>query len=149
MNKVIIYCDGGCRNNGKPNNIGGWGVFLSQGEHTKEIYGSARDTTNNKMELTAAIQALKAIKRNTVPIEIHCDSAYVVNGMTSWVAGWIRRGWIKSDKKPVENKELWQQLVALKNQMNEVTFIKVKSHANSAGNNKADALVNQAMDEAN
>ena len=148
MTKVIIYADGGCRGNQNVTNVGGWGAVLRQGDHLKMIKGYDFNTTNNKMELTAAIKALEAIKRNRNPIEVYMDSAYVVNGINQWVEGWIRRNWRKSDKKPVENKELWQQLHKLKTELGFVSFIKVKGHAGVDDNEIADQLANEAMDEA-
>lgn len=146
--KVIIYADGGCRGNQNKKNIGGWGAVLRQGSHSKTIYGYDYNTTNNKMELTAAIKALEAIKHNKYPIEVYMDSAYVVNGITQWVPNWIRRGWRKADKQPVENKELWQRLYELKESLGFVSFHKVKGHAGVADNELADELANIAMDEA-
>ena len=102
-----IYCDGGCRGNQQRANIGGWGVYLIWGEHTKELWGGEADTTNNKMELQAAIEGLRAIKNKDVGVDVFMDSAYVYNGITSWVNGWKRRGWVKADKKPVLNKDQW------------------------------------------
>lgn len=150
MSKFVIYCDGGCRGNQFDSNIGGWGSLLKYNEHEKEIYGGVRNTTNNKMELTACIKALEVIsggKHKNIPVEVHVDSAYVCNGMNSWVAGWIKRGWKKADKKPVENQDLWKQLVALSLGFENIQFIKVKGHADNEGNNRADALANLAMDE--
>ena len=146
--KVIIYADGGCRGNQNKVNIGGWGVVLRQGSQSKTLDGYDFNTTNNKMELTAAIKALEAIKHNKYPIEIYMDSAYVVNGMTQWVHNWVRRGWRKADKSPVENKELWQRLYELKQNLGFVSFHKVKGHAGVADNELADELANIAMDEA-
>lgn len=148
MDKIIVFCDGGCRGNQSDSNIGGWGVVLTQGQHKKEIYGYQINTTNNQMELTAAIRALEAVKRNTPrPIELHLDSAYVVNGMNDWILGWVTRGWKTKDKKPVKNKELWQRLLELTNQCFNLKFVKVKGHSTNAGNNRADALANIAMDD--
>ncbi|WP_438498379.1 ribonuclease H family protein [Bacillus pumilus] len=99
------------------------------------------------MELTGAIEALKYIKTNNIYIEVYADSAYVVNGMNSWVKNWIKNNWRKSNKKPVENKELWMELNDLVKNQASVTFLKVKGHSGNAGNEKADELANQAMDE--
>lgn len=152
MSNVIIYADGGCRGNGKANNVGGYGVVLTQvvgtKTHAKTIKGYDFDTTNNKMELTAAIKALEAIKINKNPIEVYVDSAYVLNGITSWCQGWEARGWRKADKKPVENVELWKQLWALKKSLGFVTFYKCKGHSGDKYNDIADQLANEAMDEA-
>lgn len=148
MSKVVeIWCDGGCRGNGKANSIGGWGVFLSYDNKTKEIYGGQRDTTNNVMELTGAIEALESLKTKRIPVRIHCDSAYVINGINEWVVGWKRRGWKKPDKKTPENVELWKRLDELKNSFDDIEFVKVKGHADNAGNIRADELANIAMDE--
>ncbi len=142
-----IYCDGGCRGNQQRANIGGWGVYLIWGEHTKELWGGEADTTNNKMELQAAIEGLRAIKNKGVGVDVFMDSAYVYNGITSWVNGWKRRGWVKADKKPVLNKDQWIELLAEKEKFTDITFNKVKGHADNEGNNKADELANRAMDE--
>ncbi|MFA2720579.1 ribonuclease HI [Bacillus paranthracis] len=148
MSKFIIYCDGGCRGNQSDENIGGWGALLSYNDNEKELYEGVRNTTNNKMELTACIKALEAIHGNTaIPVEIYVDSAYVCNGMNSWVKGWIARGWKKADKKPVENQDLWKRLVHLASTHDDIKFLKVKGHADNEGNNRADALANKAMDE--
>lgn len=146
MDKVRIYCDGGCRGNGKKNNIGGWGVYLTYKDYTKEIYGSSIGTTNNIMELTACIEGLKAIKKKDMPVEVLVDSNYVLNGITKWIYGWIKKGWTTSKKEPVENKELWIELYDIKKQFKEITFTKVKGHSTNFGNNKADELANKAMD---
>ncbi|WP_053984019.1 ribonuclease HI [Niameybacter massiliensis] len=147
MDKIIIYCDGGCRGNGKNNNVGGWGVYLTYQDKTKELYGGTRGTTNNIMELTACIEGLRAVKWKDVPIEVMVDSAYVLNGITSWIYNWMKKGWVTSKKEPVENKELWQQLYAEKQKFKDIKFVKVKGHSDNFGNNKADALANRAMDE--
>jgi ribonuclease HI len=145
--EIIIYCDGGVRGNGKENSIGGWGAVLQYGEHVKELYAGERNTTNNRMELTGAIKALEALKSTSIPVRVHCDSAYVVNGITSWVAGWKKRDWRKADKKPVENKELWQRLDELVNKQSDCRFVKVKGHSGVPLNELADQLANKAMDE--
>ena len=147
MTVLEMYCDGGCRDNQRRTNIGGWGVYLVWGDHTKELKGAAANTTNNKMELTAAIEGLRAIKDKRVPTRVYLDSAYVQQGITKWVPGWIKKGWVTSKKEPVANKELWQALIAEKEQFSDIQFLKVRGHATNAGNNKADALVNEAMDE--
>ncbi|PAD70609.1 ribonuclease HI [Bacillus sp. 7586-K] len=147
MSKIIIYCDGACSGNQFDVNIGGWGAVLQYKHTVKEIYGGVRNTTNNIMELTAAIEALKFIKTTNIPIEMHIDSAYVVNGMNEWIHGWIKKGWRKSNKKPVENKELWVELNELRNKQSSVKFIKVKGHAGVELNELADQLANKGMDE--
>lgn len=147
MEKVIIFTDGGCRGNQNDNNIGGYGAVFQYKGKTKEIYGGERNTTNNKMELTAAIKALEIIKTTNVPIEIHADSAYVVNGMNQWIHNWIKKGWRTASKKPVENKELWMTLNDLANKQQEIKFIKTKAHVGIELNEIADQLANKGMDE--
>lgn len=147
MTRLQMYCDGGCRGNQSDKNVGGWGALLMYGPHKKEIRGGEFNTTNNKMELTAAIQGLRCIKRKDVPVDVYTDSAYVYNGITSWIYGWMKKGWKNAKKEPVANKELWLDLLAEKKLFTEITFNKVKGHANNEGNNRADALVNLAMDD--
>lgn len=147
MDKIIIYCDGACSGNQFEENVGGWGVVLKYKDKQKELYGEARNTTNNIMELTAAIKALESIKTTDIPIEIYMDSAYVVNGMNEWIYGWIKKGWKKSNKKPVENKELWMKLNELRNKQSSVKFIKVQGHSGIELNELADMLANKGMDE--
>lgn len=141
--KIIIYTDGACSGNPGP---GGWGVLLSYKGHEKELYGSAQETTNNKMELTAAIEGLKAIKR-PLPVEIHTDSEYVRKGITEWIFGWKKKGWKTAQKKPVKNAELWQELDGL-NQQYSVDWHWVKGHAGHNGNERADKLACKGRDEA-
>ena len=109
MNEVTIYTDGACKGNPGP---GGWGAWMRWGEHEKELWGGEPQTTNNRMELTAVIQALTLLKRRCT-VAIYTDSEYVRNGITSWIHGWKRRGWRTADNKPVKNVELWQQLDSL------------------------------------
>lgn len=146
MDKIIVYCDGGCRGNGKKNNIGGWGAYLVYKENKKCLRGATRQTTNNIMELTSCIKALHALKRKDIPVEVVMDSAYVINGITKWIYGWMKKGWITSTREPVENQALWQELYQLKREFKTIQFIKVKGHADNEGNNRADALANEAMD---
>lgn len=146
MTRLEIYCDGGCRGNQAEKNVGGWGAYLVWGEHEKELFGGERNTTNNKMELMGAIEGLRAIKNKNVPVDVYVDSAYVLNGITQWIFGWMKKGWVNSKKEPVANKELWQELLAQKNMFSDITFHKVKGHSTNAGNNKADELANRAMD---
>lgn len=147
MEKIIIYCDGACSGNQFDENIGGWGAVLQYKGKQKEIFGGEKNTTNNIMELSAAIKSLEEIKTTDIPIEVYMDSAYVVNGMNQWIVGWIKKGWRKSNKKPVENKELWIQLNELRNKQTSVDFIKVKGHDGVELNELADALANQGMDQ--
>lgn len=147
MEKIIMYCDGGCRGNGKTNNVGGWGVYMTYKANLKTFYGNASGTTNNIMELTACVEGLRKLKRYDIPVEVMVDSAYVLNGITKWIYGWMNKGWLTSKKEPVENKELWQALYAEKQKFENISFIKVKGHSDNEGNNIADALANKAMDE--
>jgi len=134
--QVIIYTDGACSGNPGP---GGWGAVLMFGEHKKELSGSAADTTNNRMELLAAIQALSALKKPCM-VDLYSDSAYLINAFAKgWLAAWQQNGWRKSDKKPVENQDLWEQLVVLTNK-HSVNFVKVKGHADNPYNNRCDEL---------
>lgn len=148
MNKVIkLYTDGGCRGNQSDNNIGAWGVYMVYGDVSKEIKGGEINTTNNIMELKGCIEGLKAIKNKTLPVEVYLDSAYVLNGITNWIEGWKKKGWRTANKKPVLNKELWIELDSERNKFNNIEFIKVKGHAGNEGNEIADRLCNEAMDE--
>lgn len=140
--RVEIYTDGGCR--GNPG-IGGWGAILTAGQYSKELNGSAADTTNNRMELTAAIEALKALKK-PCQVVLHTDSTYVKNGITSWLANWKKNNWKTAAKKPVKNADLWQALEAAC-APHQIDWRWVKGHAGVAGNERADALANAAMDE--
>ncbi len=114
---------------------------------TKELHGSAKNTTNNIMELTATIRALETLKTDQIPIAFYIDSAYVVNGMNSWVPGWVKKGWKTASGQPVKNKELWMRLSTLAGGQKSITFNKVKGHHGVALNERADALANQGMDE--
>lgn len=139
---VEIYTDGGCR--GNPG-IGGWGAVLTSGTHQKKINGNDVETTNNRMELTAAIEALNALKKPCQVI-LHTDSTYVKNGITSWLANWKRNNWKTAAKKPVKNADLWQALDTA-SQRHTIDWRWVKGHAGVEGNEIADTLANQAMDE--
>ncbi|GGE91960.1 ribonuclease HI [Stappia taiwanensis] len=140
MSKVIIHTDGACSGNPGP---GGWGALLRFGEHERELCGGARETTNNRMELTAAIEALEALKRPCT-VELHTDSTYVRNGITQWLANWKRRDWRTSDKKPVKNADLWQRLDAARGR-HDVSWHWVKGHAGHEENERADALAREGM----
>lgn len=137
---VIIYADGACKGNPGP---GGWGAWIRVGDHSKELCGGEPITTNNRMELTAAIRALQALKR-TCDVRIYTDSVYVQKGMTEWIDGWKKRGWRTADKKPVKNDDLWQELDAIASQ-HKVEWRWVKGHAGDPGNERADALANQGV----
>ncbi|MDC1152235.1 ribonuclease HI [Candidatus Pelagibacter ubique] len=138
---IKIYTDGSCLNN--PGN-GGWAAIINQNGEVKEISGSVKDTTNNKMELMAPIMALKQIKQND-QIEIYTDSQYVRLGITEWVHKWIKNNWQTSKKEPVKNKELWIQLYELSNQF-EIKWIWVKAHAGNALNEEVDLLAKKAAE---
>ena len=137
--KVIIYTDGSASPNPGP---GGWAAILLFGEASKELSGSERHTTNNRMELTAAVKALEALKR-PCEIDLHTDSQYMRNGITTWIHNWMKNGWRTAQKKPVENQELWMQLHALTLQ-HTVRWVWVKGHADNKYNNRVDELANEA-----
>jgi ribonuclease HI len=139
---VEIYTDGACRGNPGP---GGWGALLIASGHRKSLYGGEPETTNNRMELTAAIEALNALKGKR-RVVLHTDSKYVKDGVESWMANWKARGWKTSSKKPVKNQDLWQSLdQAVKR--HDLQWKWVKGHAGNAGNEEADALANLGIDE--
>ena len=141
MDKVIIYTDGACSGNPGP---GGWGSILMTGENKREISGGKKDTTNNVMELTAVIEALKLLKR-PCKVDLYSDSAYVVNAfLQNWIWGWIKNSWKNSNKEEVKNKELWQELLSL-TKIHDVTFHKVKGHADNEYNNRCDELARNAI----
>lgn len=146
MGLIKVYADGGCRGNQEKNNIGAWGVYMEYGDHKKELVGTARNTTNNIMELQGCIEGLKAIKRRDIPVEVYLDSAYVLNGLESWIDNWKKNKWRTSNKKPVKNKELWMELDSLRNEFKDIKYIKVKGHSGDYGNEKADKILNIAMD---
>jgi len=125
--------------------MGGWGALLRQGAHEKELSGGEPDTTNNRMELMAVIQALKALKR-TCRVVIHTDSQYVQKGMTEWLSGWKQRGWRTAARKPVKNSDLWQELDVLV-QEHDVSWRWVRGHTGDPGNERADALANRGVDQ--
>lgn len=143
MNDVVIYSDGACKGNPGP---GGWGAWLKAGEHEKELWGGERHTTNNRMELTAVIEALASLKRRCT-VAIYTDSEYVRNGITTWIHGWKKRGWTTADKKPVKNAELWRRLDELREQ-HDVQWHWVKGHAGDPGNERADQLANRGVESA-
>ena len=140
---VTLYTDGACK--GNPGR-GGWGVWMVSGGHEKEMWGGERVTTNNRMELTAVIQALSALKKRC-RITIFTDSEYVRKGMTEWITGWKKRGWKTADGKPVKNDDLWRQLEALVLQ-HQVEWRWVKGHSGDPGNERADGLANRGAAEA-
>ena len=138
---VKIYTDGACRGNPGP---GGWGALLVSGDTEKEIWGGEMLTTNNRMELTAAIRALEALKRSCA-IAIYTDSKYVMDGIRTWLPNWKKRGWKTADKKPVKNQDLWQQLDALV-ATHDIQWHWVKGHSGHVENERADALANRGVD---
>ena len=143
MDKVIIYTDGACSGNPGP---GGWGSILMMGENRKEISGGKKDTTNNVMELTAVIEALKLLKR-PCKVDLYSDSAYVVNAfLQGWIYNWVKKGWKTSGKEPVKNKEIWQELYDL-TKIHKVNFIKIKGHSDNKYNNRCDELARKAIKE--
>ncbi len=141
MSHVIIHTDGACSGNPGP---GGWGAVLQYGGKVKELKGGAPLTTNNQMELTAAIEALNALKR-PVQVELHTDSNYVKDGLTKWIHGWKKNGWRTADKKPVKNVELWQALDAAVAR-HKINWHWVKGHAGDEMNERADQLANEGME---
>ena len=140
--EVEIYTDGACRGNPGP---GGWGVILRYKGHEKTLYGGEAHTTNNRMELMAAIAALEALKRRSL-VSLTTDSQYVKLGITTWLADWKRRGWKTADKKPVKNVDLWQRLDELVGK-HEVSWHWVRGHTGHVDNERADSLANLAIDE--
>ena len=141
---ITIYTDGSCKGNPGP---GGWGAWLRWGAHEKELWGGEPMTTNNRMELTAVIEALSVLKRAS-RVELHTDSQYVRQGITTWIHQWKPRGWLTADRKPVKNVDLWQRLEALATQ-HHVQWHWVKGHAGDPGNERADALANRGADAQN
>lgn len=139
---LVIYTDGACSGNPGP---GGWGVIMYHGKRQKEMFGGEKSTTNNRMEMMAAVKALEAIKPGfSGPVILFTDSTYLLKGITEWIHGWKKRGWKKSDKKPVVNKDLWQQLDKL-NSEREIQWKWVKGHAGDVGNEKADELARRGI----
>jgi ribonuclease HI len=139
---VEIFTDGACRGNPGP---GGWGALLRCGDVEKELFGGEQDTTNNRMELQAAIEALKALSR-PCSVDLTTDSVYVRNGITTWLDGWKKKGWKTAARQPVKNVDLWQAL-DLENQRHEVRWHWVKGHSGHAENERADQLANRGIDE--
>lgn len=139
--RVTIYTDGACKGNPGP---GGWGAWLCWAGHEKELCGGEAVTTNNRMELTAVIEALASLKRR-VPVSVYTDSEYVRNGITAWIHGWKARGWRTADRKPVKNIDLWQRLDALV-AAHDVDWHWVRGHTGDPGNERADALANRGVE---
>ncbi|WCM86302.1 ribonuclease HI [Acidovorax sp. NCPPB 3576] len=145
MNQVVIYTDGACKGNPGP---GGWGVVLRSGALEKELFGGELDTTNNRMELLAVIEALGALKR-PCQVTLFLDSQYVRKGITEWIQGWKKKGWRTAAGQPVKNVELWKRLDDLVAQGGHaIDWRWVKGHAGDPGNERADALANKGVDKA-
>jgi ribonuclease HI len=142
MKQVEIYTDGACRGNPGP---GGWGALLRYGEREKELYGAEAQTTNNRMELTAAIQALGALKA-ACAVDLYTDSEYLRRGITEWLANWKRKGWRTANRTPVKNADLWEALDAAVAR-HEVSWHWVRGHSGHEGNERADELANRGIDE--
>ena len=143
MEKIIIYTDGACSGNPGP---GGWGVILMYKENKKEISGGKKNTTNNEMELTAALMGLKQLKY-PCEVELYSDSAYLVNGFEKgWIYNWQRNNWKTASKEPVKNKEIWEEIYKL-TKLHKVKFIKVKGHSDNEYNNRCDELARLAINE--
>ncbi|MFZ5818162.1 MAG: ribonuclease HI [Bacillota bacterium] len=141
MREVTIYTDGACSGNPGP---GGWGAILMHGEHRKELSGFEPSTTNNRMEIQAAIEALRALKY-PCRVKLYSDSAYLVNAFRqNWLGNWQRNGWINSKKEPVENQDLWRELLEV-TRPHQVEWIKVKGHADNPYNNRCDELARAAI----
>jgi ribonuclease HI len=138
---VIIYTDGACRGNPGP---GGWGAILRYKGNTKELYGGERETTNNRMELLAVINALEALSKPCV-VQINSDSKYVLQGITEWLDNWKKRGWLTASKSPVKNEDLWRRLDAARNR-HQIEWLWVKGHSGNNGNDRADQLANLGID---
>lgn len=145
MNSIDIYTDGACKGNPGP---GGWGVLLKSGHTEKTLFGGEIETTNNRMEMMAVIEALNALKR-PCKVTLHVDSQYVLKGMTEWLTGWKAKGWKTAAKQPVKNVDLWQELDALVSSGgHHIEWRWVKGHAGDPGNERADALANQGVEQA-
>lgn len=142
MKKVVIHTDGACRGNPGP---GGWGAILSAGHKVKELSGVESPTTNNRMEMMAAICALEALTQ-PASITLYTDSTYLLKGVTEWMEGWKKRGWRTAARKPVKNRDLWERLSELIEQ-HEIQWVWVKGHSGHPGNERADLLANLAMDQ--
>jgi ribonuclease HI len=140
-NAVDIYTDGACK--GNPG-VGGWGVLLSSGGKTRELFGGEPHTTNNRMELIAVIRALEALKRHC-RVRLHTDSKYVQQGISEWIHAWKKRGWKTADRKPVKNDDLWRRLDELAVQ-HDIEWLWVKGHSGHDGNERADELANMGVD---
>ncbi|TRD10752.1 ribonuclease HI [Erythrobacter insulae] len=142
MKKVEIFTDGACKGNPGP---GGWGTLLRMGKHEKELSGGEEDTTNNRMEMTAVIKGLGALIE-PCQVEIYSDSKYVIDGITKWVEGWKRKGWVTASKKPVRNEDLWHELIEVAAR-HEIEWHWVKGHNGHVENERVDILASDAADK--
>jgi ribonuclease HI len=143
MKSVDIFTDGACKGNPGP---GGWGVLLRMGQHEKELSGGERDTTNNRMEMTAVLRSLEALSAPCA-VTLYTDSRYVIDGMTKWISGWQKRGWVNASKDPVKNRDLWEQLIAAAAR-HRITWQWVKGHAGHVENERVDQLASLAAEAA-
>lgn len=148
-NKIIIFTDGGVRNNDRIENIGAWAYTKQEGNETTECYEIVLNTTSDIQEMKACIEALKSVTNYNCPIEIYSDSSYLVNGMNKWIHTWKKNNWNrgKYNLKPLINLEQWKELDRLSSKFSNIRFIKVKGHSNNEGNNRVDKLVKIAMNE--
>jgi len=146
MDKLEIWCDGACRNNQSKTNLGSWAVILKYGDHEKTFGEVAENTTNNIMELSAAIGALNSVKNKHVPTEITTDSQLVVKGINDWSKNWVENGWMKSNNKPVENQPYWLWLLDLVAEFDDIKFVHCTAHSDNAYNLRVDNMCNNLMD---
>ena len=142
-NKIIIYSDGACLNNGAKNSVGGWSVIIDNGSKQLRRSGQVMNTTSNRMELTAILEGLKALRKDGLDVLVFTDSTYARNGCSSWIENWKENNWKNSKKKPVENQDLWQEIDKQLQRLN-VTFAYVKSHSGNPMNELADTLAKKA-----
>lgn len=138
--KIVIYTDGACSGNPGP---GGWGVYLQSGQHEKDLWGGEQMSTNQRMEMQAVIEALKALKKPS-EVTLYSDSSYVLNGIQKWIEGWKKRGWKNSKKKDVANRDLWEEMDQQR-QRHQMTWCWVKGHAGNVGNERADELARRGV----
>ena len=142
MKRVEIFTDGACKGNPGP---GGWGALLRLGRHEKELAGAEAETTNNRMEMTAAIEGLRALTEPCA-VALYTDSKYLIDGMTKWIGGWQKRGWVNASKKPVRNADLWHELIELA-ERHDIAWNWVKGHSGHPENERVDRLASDAAEE--
>ena len=143
---MTIYCDGGCRANGKYDSIGGYGIIKQYLGEIEEMCGAEVGTTNNRMELIACIEALKSVEDKHIPVQIITDSKYVVLGLSEWRFNWEKNNWLTHNRTEVKNKDLWLELISLVEEFDIIGIQHCYGHSTTEGNNRADELANQAMD---